>query len=345
MPFPIRKFTLAQGRRSATGLSQAGESGGPADGKSRLAVRVTPFVALPRPAPQRRVFRPARRVSWVTRIFVVLVFVLAVAAVTGFLTQVLPAQVASLARLEAGEVAAARTGAANVGTSTTTLWTDLGTTGSIGLPDDQLRRDLALAQSTEKAAEDALGHIKAAQAYMAQADGIPFQFHAPAFIATDRPALLHLEKALNAAVKLAHGADLQLSIARHLAQDSTVALPALTNSLTTSAWAAASRASGSLQAELKTQESAAADPETLLDPLWIKWTDAINAYAITAQQYSLAASAGQAQNAQLLGRALAAQADQIPAAAAAARANAAAWQKKTIQPLLDVLARELAAGS
>lgn len=301
-------------------------------------------MALPRSAPQRRVFRPARRVSWLTRVFVVLVFVLAVAAVAGFLTQVLPAQVASIARLEATETAAARAGAASVSTSATALWTDLAA-GSVGLSDEQLARELTLARNTEKAADEALGHIKAAQAYMAQADGIPFQFHAPAFIAADRPALLHLEKALNATVKLAHGADLQLLIARHLGQDSSVALPALTSSVSSGAWGAASRASGSLQADLKTQESAAADPETLLDPLWSKWIDAMVAYAVTAQQYSLASSAGQAQNAQLLSRALSAQADQIPAAAAAARANASAWQRKTIQPLLDVLTRELAAGS
>src|SRR5207245_1837133 len=83
-------------------------------------------------------------------------------------------------------------GSADVNTSVTALWAELSPKGSLSLSDDRMAADLTLSQQTERAAADALGHVQAAQAYAAQADGLPFQFHQPAFIAGDRPALQHL---------------------------------------------------------------------------------------------------------------------------------------------------------
>ena len=157
------------------------------------------FVALPRPASPRLVFRPARRVSWATRIFAILVLVLAAGAIGAFLEVVLPQRVAQLAQSESSELAQARTGAADSSTAVATLWTEISAKGGIGLSPDQLTKDLALAKATEKSADDALSHIQAAQSYMAQADGLPFQFHSPSFIATDRPALQHAENQLEKA--------------------------------------------------------------------------------------------------------------------------------------------------
>src|SRR2546421_9651146 len=112
-----------------------------------------------------------------------------------FLEVFLPQQIASLAKLEGSELQLARQQSGDVDTSLTTLWTDL-SNGSIGLSDDQLAKDLALAKRTEKSASDALSHVQAAQAYMAQADGMPFQLHSPAFVTTDRPVLAHLQNSL-----------------------------------------------------------------------------------------------------------------------------------------------------
>jgi lipopolysaccharide export LptBFGC system permease protein LptF len=318
-------------------------SGIPA-GKSHLTAGVTFFVALPRTA-QRRVFRPARRVSWGTIIFSILVFLLAIGAVAGFLVIVLPGRVATLSQNEANELRTARQGAAGVSLSTTTLWSDLSANGSMGLSDSRLFQDLALAQSIEKAGDDALAHAQAADQYLAEADAIPFQLHAPAFVSTDRPALVHLEKALAAAIKLAHGATLQITLAQHVSQDMHTVTGQLNSSLLTHDWTAASRTAAAIQQDLKAQENAASNAETLLDPLWIAWMDATVGYAATAQQFSLTSAANQTQSAQQLARALNAANDQIGQKMAQAQAHAAAWNQKTVQPLLVTLAKELAAAS
>ena len=49
-------------------------------------------------------FRPARRVSWGTRIFALLVFLVAVGAIGAFLAVLLPQQVAKLAQMEGNEL-------------------------------------------------------------------------------------------------------------------------------------------------------------------------------------------------------------------------------------------------
>ncbi len=282
---------------------------------------------------------------WGTWIFAFLVFALAVGAVAYFLVVVVPARVASLARVESQELAAARAGAATVNTSLTSLWNDIDAKGSMSLSADRITQDLALAQSTEKAANDALGHVQAAQGYLAEADGIPFQFHHPAFIASDQPALGHLEKSLQAATRLTHGATLQLTVAQHMLKDWQSVASQLNPSLGARNWAQVAATAGDLQTDLKSETSAVQNPEAFLDPLWGKWTDAMNSYATTAQAYGLASAAGQTQTAQQLGRTLAAESDQMGAALAAAQGNAAAWQQKTIQPLLDTVSKELAAGS
>ena len=302
------------------------------------------LVALPRPAPQRRVFRPARRVNWGTRIFAFLVLLLAVGAIGAFLEVMLPQQEARLAQLEANELALARKGTADVNTSVIALWADVSPTGSMSLTDDRLAGDLALSKRTETAAADALGHVQAAQAYMAQADGLPFQFHQPAFILADRPALQHLENGLGAAVKLAHGATLQLTLATHLSQDSRK-LAQLNASVDAGAWADAAAMASTLVTDLRSQQVPDADPEALLDPLWGKWVDAMVAVTADAQQLALHSAANQGPLAQQDSRALAAARAQLAASFTAAQQGAPAWQAKTIKPLLDTLAKELAAGS
>jgi hypothetical protein len=291
------------------------------------------------------VFRPARRVSWGTRIFAGLVFILAVGAVAAFVILVLPSQIATLSQSEARELRTGRQATADVSASVATLWGDVASKGSLSLPDDRLNRDLALSQATEKAAEDALGHVQAAESYLAQIDGIPFQLHPAAISASDRPALLHLEKSLGAAIKLAHGATLQLTIAQHVNQDAQTLAGPLSQSLAAHDWTAASRTAASIQQDLKFQETPAADPEALLDPLWTTWMDAMIGYASSAQQFSLTSAAGQTQSAQQLARAMAAANDRTGAAMAAAQAGAPAWQQKTVQPVVDTLRKELAAGS
>jgi hypothetical protein len=300
------------------------------------------FVALRSPAP-RRVFRPARRVSWGTRIFALLVFLLAVGSVVAFLEVVLPARAATLAQQEAGELALAKKGADDVNTTLNTVWAELSTRGSMSLTDDQIAANLARAKSAEKAASDALGHVQLAEAYLAEADGLPFQLHAPAIIASDRPSLKHMDKALTTALKLAHAANLQLTIARHMRQDMQSITATLDPNLNARSWTAAARSAADLATDLKAQETAAADPEALLDPLWSKSVESTMTYVGIAQQYSLASAGGQTQTAQQLGRSLAAARDQLGATRAAAQNNAAAWQQKTLQPLLSAMASEIAA--
>lgn len=288
-------------------------------------------------------FRPARRVSWGTWIFVILVLALAIGAVGGFLEVVLPQRVAQLAQSEASELALARKGATEVSASVTSLWAEISAKGSMSLSDDRLAQDLALAKSTEKAADDALGHIQTAQSDMAQAHGLPFQLHSPAFVATDHPHLQHLDNGLQAVVKLTHAATLQLTLAQHLSQSSQTISGTLDPSLNARSWTAAARAASALATDLKSQQAPAADPEALLDPLWAKRVDAILAVVTNAQQYSLAAAANQTQLAQQASRSLATARVQLAATIVAAQNGAADWQAKMIQPLLDTVAREMAA--
>jgi hypothetical protein len=268
------------------------------------------------------------------------VLVLAAGAIGAFLEVVLPQRVAQLAQSEAGELALARKGTTDVSTVVVGLWTDISAKGGISLSDDQATKDLALAKTTEKSADDALSHLQAAQSYMAQADGLPFQFHSPSFIATDRPTLQHLEKALQATIKLTHGATLQLSVAQHLNQDAQTTSNSLYAYINARQWTDAARTASALTTDLTTQQVPAADPEALLDPLWGKWIDAMLAVASSAKQLSLASAAGQTQQAQLASRGLEAAKAQLAAAYAEAQNDAAAWQAKTVQPLLDTIARE-----
>lgn len=288
-------------------------------------------------------FRPARRVSWGTWIFAILVLLLAGGAVGAFLEVVLPQRVASLAQSEGSELALARKGASDVSTAVGSLWTEISAKGGIGLSADQIVRDLALAKATEKAADDALGHVQAAETYMAQADGLPFQLHSPAFIAADRPALQHLDKALQAAIKLTHAATLQLTLAQHLIQDAQKISGTLDPSLGAKSWTDAARAASELATDLKAQQAPVSDPEALLDPLWAKWVDAMLAVVTSAQQYSLASAAKQTQQAQQASNSLAAARAQLAATYAAAQNGAAAWQAKAVQPLLGTVVKEAAA--
>jgi hypothetical protein len=301
-------------------------------------------VALPKPAPARRVFRPARRVSWGTWIFVILVLLIAVGALGAFLTFMLPQRVAQLAQSEASELTLARNGTAEVSTNVSHLWADISAKGSMSLSDAQLTQDLALAKSAEKAAGDALGHVQLAQSYMAQADGLPFQLHSAAFIATDRPALDHLDKALQGSLKLTHGAILQLTLAQQVTQDAQKISTTLDPALNAHAWTDAARAASTLSEDLKPQQVSAGFADALLDPLWGSWIDAMVSVVTNAQQYILAA-ANQTQSAQQSAKNLAAARKQLAASFAAAQNGTAAWQVKTIQPLLDTVARETAAGS
>jgi hypothetical protein len=302
-------------------------------------------VALPKPAPTRRVFRPARRVSWGTWLFVIVVLVLAVGSLGAFLEIVLPQRVAQLAQSEAAELALARNGTAEVNTSVSRLWADISIKGSMSLTDVQLTQDLALAKTAEKTADGALGHVQLAQSYIAQADGLPFQLHSPAFIAADRPALDHLDKALRATLKLTQAATLQLALAQHVTQDAQKIATTLDPALNNRAWADAARTASGLADDLKPLQVSAGFADALLDPLWGKWIDAMLAVVTNAQQYSLASAANQTQLAQQFGRNLAAARQQVTASVAGAQNGAPAWAASKIQPLLDTVARETAAAS
>jgi hypothetical protein len=301
-------------------------------------------VALPRPAPARRVFRPARRVSWGTRIFAFFVLLIALGAIGGFLEVFLPQQLASVARLEGNELQTARQGGSDVSTSVNALWTDLAK-GTVGLSSDQLAKDLTLSKETEKAANAALLHVQAAQAYLAQADGMPFQFHTPSFVVTDRPALNHLQTALNAATKLTHGASVQIAFAQNMGQNSQT-LAALNATMAAGNWADGARIASSLASAIKLQQGVPNDPETLLDPLWGHWVDAMLTVVLDAQQLCLASAQNQSQLAAQDAHNLQVARAQLAASFADAEANVPAWQAKTIKPLLDTVAKEIsAAGS
>ncbi len=273
-----------------------------------------------------------------------LVFLVAVGAIGAFLEVLLPQQVAKLAEMEGNELVLARKGTADVNTAVAGLWAELSPKGTMGLTAARMSEDLALAKRTERSADEALSHVQAAQAYMAQADGLPFQFHAPTFIAPDRAAAQHLEKALTTSIKLSHAATLQLTLAEHMSQNSQ-SLVSMNASLNARDWTNAARTASTIATDLKSQQSPAGDPEALLDPLWAKWVDAMLGVAISAQQYSLASAANQTQQAQQAGRTLAAARDQLAATFAAAQNGAAAWQAKTVQPILDSVARETASGA
>lgn len=289
-------------------------------------------------------FRPARRVSWGTRIFAFLVLVLALGSVAAFLEVFLPQQIASLSRLEDSELQAARHGSSDVDTSVNRLWTDL-SKGSMGLSDDQLAQDLALAQQTEQTASNALAHVQAAQAYLTQAESMPFQLHSPAFVAADSPVLTQLQNSLNAASKLANAAALQIPIAQAMNQNLR-SLNDLNNSLARRDWAGGARTAATLSSAIKVEQGPAANPETYLDPLWARWIDASLSVVLDAQQYCLASAQGQGLLAQQEAGSLAAARAQMAAAFSAAQSDAAAWQTKTIQPVLDSVNKEAsAAGS
>ncbi len=269
---------------------------------------------------------------------------LAGGALGAFLEVVLPQRIAQLAQSEAGELGLARKGSADVSTNVSHLWAEISAKGSMSLTDAQLTQDLALAKSTEKSAGDALGHVQAAEGYMAQADGLPFQLHSPAFVAADRPALQHLDKASQAALKLTHAAILQLTLAQHVTQDAQKLATTLDPALNARAWADAARAASALAEDLKPQQVSAGDPEALLDPLWATWIDAMVSVVTNAQQYSLAAAANQTQVAQQYARNLAAARQHMDATSTAAQNGAAAWASSKVQPLLDTVKRETAAG-
>lgn len=288
-------------------------------------------------------FRPARRVSWGTWIFAILVLVLAGGAVGAFLEVVLPQRVAALALSEGSELALGRKGATDANVAVIALWTEIGAKGGISLPDDRLAQDLAIAKATEKSADDALGHVQIAESYMTQADGLPFQLHSPSFIATDRPTLQHLDKALQATIRLTHAATLQLTLAQHLNQDAQKIAGSLDPSLNARAWTDAARTASALMTDLKGQQAPVSDPEALVDPLWSKWVDAMLSVVTNAQQLSLASAANQTQMAQQASRNLAAARAQQVATFAAAQNGSAAWQTKSVQPLLDTVAKETSA--
>jgi hypothetical protein len=276
---------------------------------------------------------------------VIVVFLIALGAMGAFLEVVLPQRVGQLAQSEASEVTLARKGTADAGTNVAKLWADISAKGSMSLSDAQLTQDLALAKTTEKSADDALSHVQLAESYIAQADALPFQVHAPAFIATDRPSLQHLDKALQATLKLTHAATLQLTLAQHVTQDVVKISTTVDPSLNAHAWADAARAASTLSEDLKPQQVSAADPEALLDPLWGAWIDAMVSVVTNAQQYSLAAAANQTQVAQQSAHNLAVARQQFAASFVAAQTNAAAWATSKVQPLLDTVSRETTAGS
>ena len=290
-------------------------------------------------------FRPARKVSWGTWIFAILVLVLAGGAVGAFLEVVLPQRVAQLAQSEANELALARKGTTDVGAAVTGLWAEVAAKGAVSLSPDQITKDLTTAQTTEKSADDALGHVQAAQTYMSQADGLPFQFHSPSFIANDRPSLGHLDKSLQATIKLTHGATLQLTLAQHLNQDAQTINNSLNPYLNNHQWTEAARTASTLTTDLNAQKPPLSDPEALLDPLWSKWVDAMLAVASSGQQLALASAANQPQQAQVASNSLAAARALMASTYTNAQNGAAAWQAKTVQPLLDTVAKERAAGS
>jgi hypothetical protein len=298
-------------------------------------------VAVPRLS-QRPAFRPQRTVSWPTRIFAGLVFLVAIGTVGAFLVVVLPARVSALAQSEAVELAAARTGTSTSSDTLKKLWNDMGPVGALTLSSDQVTQELAQAKAADKATGEAAAHLISAKALLAEASAVPFQTKKPPFVTTDQPFLQHLDKGLQTASKLSNAANLQLNLAQHAQSDSST-LDQLNASLRAQNWSQSTKIAADLQRALNSDQRAASNPEALLDPLWAKWLDAMATYASTAQQYALAQASGQTASAQQLGRGLAAAGDRLAAARDAAQKNAGAWQQSTVTPLLDAMAGELAA--
>ena len=269
---------------------------------------------------------------------------LALGSIGAFLEIFVPQQLAQLSKAESSEMQLARQGTGSVNTSVVALWNDL-SKGTLTLSSDQLANDLTIARQTVKSAADASAHVQAAQAYMAQADGLPFQLHSPAFIAADRPAAANLQKALNNANRLASAAQLQISIAQSMSQN-LQGLTALNNSIAAGDWAGGARTAATLASNVKLQHDPAANPDTLLDPLWTKWIDDMATVVIDAQQYCLAAAQNQGPLAQQDAAAMAVARSRMAADYSAAQSHAAAWQQQVIQPLLtSVLQQAAGAGS
>jgi hypothetical protein len=302
---------------------------------------VSSFVALPKPASPHHVFRPTRRVSWATRIFAILVLLGAIGATVAIVLVILPARIAALAASEAQEMTTARSESATAGQSLQTLWADLGPAGPFPLTADKLAADLSLAQTTEKQANDALTHLDAARTYLTQAAGVPFQLHAPAFVQQDQPQANHLDAGLQAAVKLAHAASLQLALAQSSSTETQLQSQQLGPALAAHNWASAVHIAAGLETDLQAQQLAAANPDALLDPLWGKWFEARFAYSQAAQEYALNAASGQTVTAQQLQATMNAQATQVAATLNAAQQDASAWQLKTYTPLLKTISDEL----
>ena len=269
--------------------------------------------------------------------------VVAVGSVGAFLEIFLPQQLALTERMESSELQKARQGTAGVNTSVASLWNELAA-GSVGAPDDQLLKELALAKAIQRTSSDALAHVQAAQAYLTQAEAMPFQLHSPGFVAADRVTLQHLQSSLTAASRLAGAASLQLPIAQSMNQNLRT-LAQLDQSLAAHDWAGGARTAATLSAAIRPQQGSDANPETLLDPLWARWIDATETVVLAAQQYCLAAAQNQAQLAQEAAASLAGARNRMTAAYAAAQANASAWQAKTVQPLLATMSREAAAAA
>jgi hypothetical protein len=150
---------------------------------------------------------------------------------------------------------------------------------------------------------------------------------------------------LQATLKLTRGAVLQLTLAQQVTQDSRKISTTLDPALNSHAWADAARAASTLTENLKPQQVSAGFTDALLDPLWATWIDSMISLVTNAQQYALASAANQAQVAQQSARNLAAARQQVAASFTAAQNGAADWQVKTIQPQLDIVTRETAAGS
>jgi len=269
---------------------------------------------------------------------------LAGAGFGGFVIVIVPARATDLGANATREVAAAQTGTKQVGSSVKSLWGGITPSGSILLSPDRVTTELALVQTAEKGADDAAAHIETSNGLLLQAQSLPFQLRAPAFVAGDQATLGHLDKALQSARRLAFAASLQLAIAQHAQQDQATVTTTLKPAIAARNWVLVARTAGTVETDLQAQQNLATNPETLLDPLWGKWLDALAGYVYSAQQLALAQSAGQSAAAQGWRRTLDQQDAQVAAGWAAAQAGNAAWQHTTLQPLLDGLAKELAAG-
>lgn len=279
-------------------------------------------------------FRPTRRVSALTWVMTLLALVAAAGATAAFLVVILPSRLATLGTEEASELSTGRAGAAAVATSNASVWADLNPGGPFALSADKVTADLALAATAQKQANDALTHVQNASAYLTEAAGVPFQFHVPAYLKTDRPEAAALQANLVAAQNLSQAAVLQLTFSQTVAADQQIQSNQLDPALAQRRWADAARAAASLQTALQSEQLAATNQYALLDPLWSAWVNARFAYAQTAQSYALNAASGQSITAQQLQQTLATEAQQIQAAQLAAVKDVSTWAASKITPLL-----------